>query len=159
VTPTPNTKHQRVVGEISYAIRHWLEDHPVGEVFGVPLDVVLSRVDVVEPDIQYVSHERADRVLTEKNVQGPPNLVVEVASPSTRKRDATIKLRLYERMGGDEYWIVDPAADAIHAYRRDGDAFAPPIQLTRGGADVLTSPLFPGLEIPLTRVFREPSRR
>ncbi len=102
VTPSPNTSHQRVVGQLHGLIWTYLRTRPVGEVFTAPFDVVFSNVDVVEPDLLFVSKERAS-VLTQANVQGSPDLVVEVRSPSTGRRDETIKLSLYERAGVSEY--------------------------------------------------------
>ena len=92
-------------------IGSWLESHPIGQAYFSPFDVVFSRFDVVEPDLLYLSNERASAVLTDANVQGAPELVVEIGSPSTRKRDETIKRRLYERAGVSEYWIVDPEVE------------------------------------------------
>jgi Uma2 family endonuclease len=155
VTPSPNTKHQKVSGNLYWLIRSYLETHPIGEVFYAPFDVVLSRFDVVEPDLLYMSRERATQVLTPKNTQGAPELVIEIASRGTRKRDETIKRRLYERMKVSEYWVVDPDVDAIRGYRLDGVRYARPIERSREAGDVLTTSLLPGLEFPLTAVFKE----
>ena len=103
MTPSPNTKHQVVCGNLHWLLRSYLHQHPVGRVFFAPFDVVFSAFDVVEPDLLYMSHERATQILTEANVQGVPELVVEIASKSTRKRDETIKRRLYQRTGVAEY--------------------------------------------------------
>jgi Uma2 family endonuclease len=81
--------------------------------------------------------------------------MVEIASPATRKRDETIKRRLYERAGVDEYWIVDPETDVVRVYRRSGSTFARVSELSREAGDVLTTPLLPGLELPLFRIFQE----
>src|ERR1043165_9388173 len=94
VTASPNMKHQYVLGNLHFLIRSWLEHHRVGHVFLSPLDVVFTRFDVVEPDLLFLTHDRAKRVLTASNVQGVPEVVVEIGSPSTRKRDETIKRRL-----------------------------------------------------------------
>jgi Uma2 family endonuclease len=88
-------------------------------------------------------------------VQGVPELVVEIASPGTRKRDETIKRRLYEREGVSEYWVVDPETEAVRVYRREGDVFARPVELSRERGDVLTTTLLAGLELPLDRIFRQ----
>jgi Uma2 family endonuclease len=154
VTPSPVTRHQWIVGNLYYLIRSFLESHPIGVVFGFPLDVVLSDFDVVVPDLLYMSGERAGTVMTDANLRGAPELVIEVGSPGTRKRDETIKLRLYERSGTLEYWIVDPKVDVIRVYRREQDAFGPAIQLSTEAGDVLTSPLLPGLELPLRAIFK-----
>jgi Uma2 family endonuclease len=154
VTPSPNTKHQAVLGNLHFMLRAWLEDHPVGRVFFAPFDIVFTQFDVVEPDLLYMSHERAASVLTDKHVTGPPEIVVEIGSPSTRKRDETIKRRLYERSRVSEYWVVDPELDVIRVYARAGETFARPAEYAAESGDVLTTPLLPGLEIRLERVFR-----
>ena len=158
VTPSPNIRHQVILGDLHLLIGSWLEDHPIGRVLLSPLDVVFSDFDVVEPDLLYVSAERAPDILTTLNVRGTTELVVEIGSKSTRKRDETIKLRLYERTGVSEYWVIDTQIDAIRVYRRDdrrGDRFARPVELSRERGDVLTTPLLAGLEMPLARIFRE----
>jgi Uma2 family endonuclease len=91
--------------------------------------------------------------LTLEHVRGAPELVIEIASPSTRKRDETIKRRLYERAGVAEYWVIDPEIDAIRVYRREGDTFARVTELSADVGDSLTTPLLPGLVIQLSRVF------
>jgi len=156
VTPSPNTKHQIVLGALHLLVASWLEQHPIGQVFLAPFDVVFTRFDVVEPDLIYMSDERAAEILTAKNVQGVPDLVVEIGSPSTRKRDETIKKRLYERSGVSEYWTVDPELDVIRVYRLEDGRFARAVELSAEAGDVLTTALLPGLEMPLSRVFRVP---
>jgi Uma2 family endonuclease len=152
VTPSPNTRHQQVSGNLHFLMRAYLEAHPGGRVFYAPFDVVFSRYDVVEPDLLYVSDERAE-VLTDANVQGAPDIVIEIGSPGTRKRDETIKRRLYERGGVREYWVVDPVLDVVRVYRRGEHGFDRPRELSREAGDVLTTPLLPGLGMPLAQVF------
>jgi Uma2 family endonuclease len=153
VTPSPNTRHQDICGTLYLLIRSWLEDHPVGRVFFAPYDVVLSDVDVVEPDLLYLSNQRAVEVLTPLHAKGAPELVVEISSKATRKRDETIKRRLYERAGVSEYWVVDPEIDVVRVYGREGAGFGRAIELSREAGEVLSSPLLPGLEMPLRRFF------
>ena len=155
VTPSPNTKHQRVAGSLHLLIGSWLEDHRIGQIFFAPYDVVFSEFDVVEPDLLYLSNERAAQVITPLHAKGVPELVIEIASKGTRKRDETIKRRLYERSGVSEYWVVDPVIDVIRLYRLETDRFGRPLELSREAGDVLTTLLLPGLELPLTRIFRE----
>jgi Uma2 family endonuclease len=153
VTAAPNLRHQKILGRLYLAIASWLELNPIGEVFLSPLDVVFSDFDVVEPDLLYVSNERGAEVLTPQNVRGTPELVVEIGSPSTRKRDETIKRRLYERMGVSEYWVVDPELDMIRVYRRDGERFGRATELSSEAGETLTTPLLAGFQLPLGRVF------
>jgi Uma2 family endonuclease len=155
VTPSPNDKHQTILANLLLLIGVWVRAHATGKVWIAPFDVVLSRSDVVEPDLLYMSNQRKAEVLTEANVQGPPELVVEVGSPSTRRRDETIKRALYERAGVSEYWFVDTELDVVRVYRRlAGDRFAQPEQLSLQAGNVLTTPLLPGLELPLSEIFR-----
>ena len=155
VTPSPNTAHQRVSGNLHLMIASWLEVHPIGRIFYAPFDVVFSEFDVVEPDLLYFSNERAAEVLTRQHVRGAPELVVEIASPGTRRRDETVKRHLYERSGVSEYWVVDPDVDAVRVYRREEAAFGRAIEFSRERGDVLTTPLLPDLDLPLTRIFRD----
>jgi len=154
VTPTPNLRHQDIVGTLYLLIATYLTDRPLGRIFFAPLDVILSLFDVVEPDLLYVSRDREGELLRDY-VHGAPDLVVEVASKSTRKRDETIKRHLYERFGVSEYWVVDPELDVVRVCRRANDRYNRPVELSREAGDVLTTPLLPGLEIPLSRIFRE----
>ena len=155
VTPSPNVRHQEILGRLHLLIGTWLQGHRVGKIFVAPLDVLFSRFDVVEPDLLYVSNERAAEVLSVQHLTGAPDLVIEIASPGTRNRDETIKRRLYERSSVTEYWVVDPDIDVIRIYRRSGERFERPVELSREADDVLTTALLPGLEMPLARVFRD----
>ena len=154
VTPSPNRKHQKVSGNFYLLIGAWLEEHPIGQLYYAPFDVVFSMYDVVEPDLLFMSNERAALVLTDANVQGAPEIVIEIGSKSTRTRDETIKRRLYERSGVSEYWIVDPEIDVVRVYRRGADGFERPVELRADQDDRLTSPLLPDLILPLARIFR-----
>jgi Uma2 family endonuclease len=154
LTPSPNTKHQTVSLNLTVIIGSWLELNPIGRLFHAPFDVVFSNFDVVEPDLLYLSNSRAAEALTSQHVRGVPELVIEIGSPGTRKRDETVKRRLYERTGVSQYWVVDPDLDTIRVYRREGDGFARVSELSADAGDVLRTDLLPGLEIPLTRVFR-----
>lgn len=154
VTPSPNTKHQTVSVTLTVLIGGWLEVNPMGRLYHAPFDVVFSRFDVVEPDLLYLSNDRAADVLTPQHVRGAPNLVIEIGSPGTRARDETRKRALYERTDVTEYWFVDPEIDVVRIYRRSGERFTRPVELSRETNDVLTTSLLPGLELPLARLFR-----
>lgn len=153
VTPSPDARHQRILQRLSLTIGNYLEAYPIGELFFAPFDVILSDIDVVEPDLLYVSRERAS--IVQRWVHGAPDLVVEILSPGTRKTDEITKRRLFDRAGVVEYWIIDPELDVVKVYRRAGDATFPRIaELTREASDVLTSPLLPGLELTLEALLR-----
>ena len=154
VTPSPNRRHQQISGELFGLIWSHLKRHPAGEIYAAPFDVVFSNFDVVEPDLLFVSSERA-RVLTDNNVQGAPDLVVEIGSPATRRRDEKTKLPLYERFGVQEYWVVDPDVDVIKVYRLVEGRYQRVAELTLAARDALSTPLMPGLELSLTDIFPE----
>lgn len=78
-----------------------------------PFDIVLSRFNVVEPDLIYFSSGRFKRVVAERNAQGPPDLAIKVLSPTTRRRDEIVMRKLYERTGVVEYWIGDPDLETV----------------------------------------------
>jgi Uma2 family endonuclease len=149
VTPAPRLLHQKIVTRLASALLTFAERKGLGQVFGAPVDIVFSDFDVVEPDIVYISKSRAS-VMTEKNVQGAPDLAVEVLSETTERIDRTTKLKLYGKFGVEEYWIIDPHGPAAEIYRRGQEGLALVAKLT--AADALTSPLFPGFSLPLTRL-------
>jgi len=151
VNASPVTKHQRVSYNLIVEIGLYLREHPVGILFHAPFDVVFSRYDVVEPDLIFISSEHRE-ILTTKNIQGSPDLLIEILSDSNRKYDEVTKHALYERTGVPEYWIVDPVADAVRIFRRNkAGRYERAAKLSSG--DILTSPLFPTLEIHLDHIF------
>ena len=154
VTPSPNLKHQAIVANLVALLWAHLDHHPVGQVFSAPFDVVFSDFDVVEPDVLYVSHARRRAVLTLQNIQGAPDLVVEVGSPGTRRRDERLKHQLYERFGVSEYWVVDPDLDVVKVFRLVDGRYARAQELALEAGDVVTTPLLPDLAIPLRQVFK-----
>jgi Uma2 family endonuclease len=153
VSPSPFRKHQRAALKLAGHLDRWVEEGSLGEVLIAPYDVILSQHDIVQPDILFISNERAG-IINEKNFQGAPDLVIEVLSDGTRKRDEGIKRELYERFGVKEYWLVDPVRQTVLVYRREGDRFQRAGRFSAAAGDVLTTPLLPGLEIPLAKIFR-----
>ena len=155
VTPSPNQRHQELVGRLYLSLGAVLEDRPdKGRLFLSPFDVVFSFHDVVEPDLVFVAPDQLE-ILTAKNIQGTPALVIEIVSPSTRTRDREVKRRLYERTGVREYWLVDPDSNTVTVYRRTHDgAFPPAAHLTAERHDTLETPLVPGWCVTLARLFR-----
>lgn len=156
VSPSPAPQHQLILGNLHYLIRGFLNERRIGIVMTAPLDVVFSKHDVVEPDLVYFSMERYRQVVGEKNAQGAPDVVVEIVSPWSRRRDEVIKRRLYERWGVGEYWVVDPELETIKVYRATAGTYGRAAELSRERGDVLETPLLPGLTMPLTSIFELP---
>ena len=149
VTPSPLRHHQKVSANLSYYLIDFVKKHDLGEVYVAPFDVVLSENDVVEPDIIYISKARSS-IITEKNVQGAPDLVVEILSASTAKIDRTTKLKLYARYGVAEYWVIDPDTCAAEIYRWAPGGYEWAAQFDAG--QTLTSRLFPGFALPMAKL-------
>ena len=155
VTPAPSWKHQAISGNLHGLIWSYLQQKPVGRIITAPFDVILSIFDVVQPDLVFISNERLAQIRSSAGAKGAPDLVVEIGSAGTRKRDEMIKRRLYERFGVSEYWVIDPELDIVKVYRRATDRFERVAELSLESGDVVTTPLLSGLELPLTRVFAD----
>lgn len=153
VTPAPNIRHQMLVGELYARLRAFVKDRDLGHVLMAPTDVVLSEHEVVQPDLLFVAREHLERI-GEAYLDGAPDLVVEIVSEATRRRDEVLKRHLYERHGVGEYWLVDPVVEVVKVFRRTADGtFERLPELSLEADDTLSTPLLPGLEIPLNELF------
>ncbi len=152
MTPSPTPRHQEISGNLFEIIRHFLRSNYLGKVFAAPYDVVFSQnpPQVAEPDLVFVSKAHAS-LITEKNIQGVPDLLVEILSPGTAENDRRAKFSLYERFGVPEYWIVDPEAETVQVFRLFDGRYGTCLEFRK--EDALDSPLLPGLSIPLSGVF------
>ncbi len=150
VTPSPNTLHQRIVGNIFAELRQHVRKHRLGEVFVAPYDVLFTRMTALEPDVLFVSRARLERI-GEKYVAGAPDLVVEILSEFTAQVDRDVKPKQYARYGVTEYWLVDPEEKTIEVFRLKEGAYELAVRL--GFGDHLTSPLFPGLSLPVSALW------
>jgi Uma2 family endonuclease len=150
LAPAPTTPHQRLLFKFGRVLGDLVDEHSLGEVFIAPTDVYLDDANVVQPDLLFVSAARAG-IITEANIQGAPDLVVEVASPSKEALDLGVKLELYARFGVSEYWTAQPDdGTVVQRVLQDGRYI---VVGTFGVTDTFVTPLFPGLEIQLGRVF------
>jgi len=112
--PHPTETHQRVVGDVYVMLRTFVERHRVGTVRLAPLPVQLWPGKIREPDVFFVAQEHSDRI--GEQVYGPPDLVVEVLSPGTRRADRREKFFEYAQAGISEYWMVDPDACTVEIF-------------------------------------------
>jgi Uma2 family endonuclease len=154
VSPSPFVGHQRIAGRIFAALFDHFNRHGGGETLIAPLDVVLAEDAVVQPDVVVITSARAELV-GEKNIAGPPDIVIEVLSDGTRRVDEIVKRKLYERYGVDEYWIADPVVEIVKIYRRVGNAFERVAEIgTENGGDI-TTPLLPEFALDVRVVFAQ----
>lgn len=153
VTPSPITKHQKISGNLFGSLFIYINETKSGQLLLAPMDVVLSDLDVVQPDLLFISNKK-DSIITEKNIQGAPDLAVEILSDSSRKTDEIIKRKLYERYHVGEYWIIDPELETIKIYRLTDQRYARTAELSTETHDTLTTPLFPNWALLLSALFK-----
>lgn len=147
MAPAPTPNHQRILLRLVRRFADFVEGHDLGEVFVSPIDVHLSDHDVPQPDLAFVSKERA-AIVGEQEIEGAPDLAAEVLSPSTGYYDLRGKKRLYERAGVQEYWIVDPEEGSIEVHVREGGRFTLH-QRAEAADQAVTSKLLDGLRVEL----------
>ncbi len=150
MTPSPIPNHQRISGKLEFVVRKFVTENNLGEVFDAPCDVYLDDENVVQPDILFISKDRLD-IIGEKNIQGAPNLVVEIISENSVHRDMVQKKRLYARFGVKEYWIVIPEEKEVEVYILKGEAYR--LYKTYTKVDILESASLKGLKIGLEEIF------
>jgi len=120
-----------------------------------PLDVVLSVENLLQPDILFICKERLD-IITDKNIQGAPDLVIEILSSATAERDRGLKKKLYAKFGVREYWLVDPDKETIEVLTLAEEGFES-IKAYQGG-EILQCPLLKGIPLNITEIFSSSTR-
>lgn len=150
----PNESHQTV--EMRLGSRMYIfveEDNDLGRVYTAPFEVVLTDpegINIIQPDIIFVSKER-EHIITSANIQGAPDLIVEILSPSIGRRDRTTKRDLYARHGVEEYWIADPDTQTVVVMSLKDGKFQTVGEY--GIEDTLTSPTLEGFSVRLDSIF------
>lgn len=150
MSPAPVEKHQRIAGEIYAELRNFIKKNKLGRVYIAPFDVYFDEFHLTEPDIFFVSTER-ENIITEKNVKGSPDLIIEVLSAGSIYRDTVEKKNIYEKFSVREYWIVFPDEELLEIYCLKNNSFS--LYNTLGREGILESPLLKGLKINLKEVF------
>jgi Uma2 family endonuclease len=156
VSKQPNLEHQFTNGAILTALHVWVEQTGLGRVYFTPGLILADEQDIV-PDVVWISLARLAQVREpDGKLHGAPELTVEILSPGSanERRDRELKLKLYSRIGVEEYWLADWRIRAVEVYRRvEGELH---LVATLSGDDSLTSPLLPGFTLPLVKLW-EPS--
>jgi len=124
--------------------------HSLGEVLIAPVAVRLDASSVAEPDLLFIAAGRSE-IVGELSIDGPPDLIVEIASPSTAKRDRTVKAQLYARLGVPHYWIIDPDARTLDAFELDGTDYR--MAATYENGDRFDPAIFNGLSLDLSDIW------
>jgi Uma2 family endonuclease len=160
-TPSQSPYHQLVVGAVLQALYAFAEQKDRGELFLGPVDVLFGEGDYLVPDLVWIRRERLG-IISDRGVEGAPDLIVEVTSPATADRDRGIKRERYANYGVPHYWIVDPRQRHVEVYRMLEDPATPRVVAREsftwtpvpGGAtlEVDVPELFSGLDEHLSRL-------
>ena len=150
VVAAPNTRHQLVSMNREFALFQYVKSMSLGVLLHAPCDVILSKENIVQPDILFVSRERLD-MMGEANIRGAPDLAIEILSPGSREKDLEVKRTIYARHGVQEYWIVDPDAATVEVLILSKRAYSSAGVF--GKSERLSSPLLPDLNLPVSTVF------
>ena len=152
VVPSPNVGHQSLV----VALTRILDDvarATGGKALCAPMDVVLSPHTVLQPDVLYVSPARLG--IVRERIEGAPDLVVEILSPGTSRRDRGGKMQIYAEAGVVEYWIVDPVSEQVELYVNAGGAFTVVVPHN----DRYRSAMLPGIGLDIAQLWADTTRR
>lgn len=152
VSPSPRKKHQDASMNLVRILSGFIYEQKLGRLYHAPFDVIFSDEDVVQPDISFISNGRSS-ILKDEGAVGAPDLAIEILSESSRKTDETVKRKLYEWAGVEEYWIVDPELQTVKVYRLKDSSYERTAELSAEAGDRLETPLLPGLTIELARIF------
>ena len=148
--PSPKEIHQAVSGALFLSVGAFVMVMGLGRTYFAPFDVILSPTNVVQPDLIFISRARA-HIITEDNIRGAPDLLIEILSPSTERRDRIVKRDLYARHGVREYWLIDPYAKIATVLTLGANGYN--THAVYGEGDTLTSPTLPGFALSLSELF------
>ncbi len=149
VSPPPGMDHQSISSNLVYALERFVREQGLGRVYAAPTGIRFTPDNLLIPDIMFITRDRL-HIRGSNVVDAPPDLVVEILSPGTRRRDLTTKRDLYARFGVQEYWIVDPEARTVEVLERLGTSFRRVPPLKEG---VIQSRVLPSLRLSLETVF------
>jgi Uma2 family endonuclease len=152
VTPAPSSTHQRVSRNLEFDLVLHVRRNKLGAIFDSPIDVILAPDMIVQPDIAFVARDRLS-IITERGIEGAPDLVIELLSPRTRRLDRTTKMRIYAQFGVRECWLVDPDVSTVEVFQLTNGAYL--LVQAASGKETVHSPLFPGLELALEPIFAQ----
>jgi len=152
MTPAPTSTHQRVAFKLARLLADFVDKSDLGEVLVAPIDVVVDDQTVLQPDVLFVRKERLD--IIKDRCMGPPDLVVEVLSPSNAGVDRTRKLKLYANFGVSRAWVIDTEERTFECLGLDRGAYR--IEASWTGEEVAAPPGFAGFEVPLPTLWPRP---
>ena len=150
--PSPSFDHQETSDHFHDQLKAWVRAHRLGKTAVAPIDMVLSPHRATQPDVLFISNERLG--IIQDRVRGAADLVVEVISPESRRRDRIDKRDLYEQHGVREYWLIDPEAQTVEVLFRERGQLRLVGRWQRG--ERAKSRLLEGFTVRVEELFAEP---
>lgn len=150
VTPAPNPKHQAASGNLFFLMTRHIKANNLGKLFHAPIDLILESASVLQPDLVFIAKHRED-IITDRAIEGAPDLVVEILSPSTNRSDRVTKAHLYARHHIPVYWIADPELEALEIYQLDNNSYR--LLTTLQDDSPQEVPPFTGLSLSVKDIF------
>lgn len=150
MTPAPEIYHQEISGKIEFKLREFVMKNDIGTVYDAPIDVRLGETDVYQPDIIFILHKN-NKIIGRKEIEGPPDMIIEILSPATAYYDLREKYRVYEKCGVSEYWIVDPKQKKIEVYENRNKKYSLANEAEETGS--VSSKIMEGFSLLLSDVF------
>lgn len=146
VTPAPATRHQSISSHLQRILSNHVVANQLGSIYAAPTDLILAPTTVVQPDLIFIGNDRR-YTITERAIEGPPTLVIEILSPTTHRTDRVTKAQLYAKYRVPHYWLVDPDQRTLEAYELVIDHYD--LIASARDAELFDPLLFPGLSIQL----------
>lgn len=150
VTPAPSLKHQATSLNLIVRLSQHIRENDLGQLFHAPADLILESTSVLQPDLLFVSKSRKG-ILTATAIEGAPDLVIEILSPTTSRNDRVTKAQIYARHKVPAYWIVDPDQETIEVYLLDNDSYR--LETSLQGETIAPVPPFNGLKLAAKDIF------
>ncbi len=149
--PSPNLPHQRIAKRLGRSIGNYLTANEIGFLYPALTDVFFDDNNGFVPDFSFISKERSFLLENDEYIAGPPDIVIEIISPSTVKRDRIEKKDISERFAVKEYWLIDPANKSVEIFSIQENKYV--LKSFLEATDKLTSEILPGFEMKLTNLF------
>ncbi len=150
VPPAPSTKHQTASVNLTGLLRQHVREKDLGKIFHAPVDLILESTSVLQPDLLFVSKARQS-IITDRAIEGAPDLVVEILSPATSRNDRVTKAQIYARHKVPAYWIVDPDQETVEVYLLNADSYR--LAVTLQGETAQSVPPFTDLKLAANDLF------
>jgi len=150
MTPAPTTYHQSISMRLELKLATFVLEKDLGMVYYAPIDVYLGEKETYQPDIIFIAKDRL-HIIEPAKVNGAPDLVIEILSPSTAYYDLKEKFKVYARQGVKEYWIIDPNDQSIEVYQEEEGKFKQFQRIEKEGK--VNSKVLPGFEVEISDIF------